>query len=192
VAVGGQPLIQCAESGYRTGTHLANVLLIDGRGQQGDNGYTMGVPMATWHGQRIQRCHAAPDGETGTARLNLAPAYPAELGVLTYTRDFTFSPTAVQVRDTVITAAPHRFSYCFHTWRRHQLTPQPDGAWRFAWDDAALVLRVTGTGWTTAVAPTEVVWAYANEQDSQPFQHLAVSHPEPLTAFVVDFTIALP
>ena len=48
-----------------------------------------------------------------------------------------------------------------------------------------------GTGWRRAVGDTDVVWAYGNENESQPFKHLEIAHPEPTTAFVVDFVIRI-
>ncbi len=189
VAVGGEPLIQCAESGYRTGTRLGNVLLIDGKGQVGDNGYAMGVPMRRWHGARIQKVLPDKNGG-GSARINLAPAYPEDLGVMTYTRDFFFEPTRVTVRDTVITLDPHDFSYWFNTWKTHALDRRTDGTWLIAGSGQAVRFAVTGNGWSITQAETDVVWAYGNEQNDHPFVHLEVAIKR-VRAFTVEFLIAL-
>ena len=86
--------------------------------------------MRRWQGARIQKVLCDEKGSAGSARLNLAPAYSDELGVMTYTRDFFFEPTRVMVRDTVITLEPHEFSYWFNTWKTHHIDPQADGSWR--------------------------------------------------------------
>ena len=191
VAVGREPLLQCAESGYRTGTQLGNVPMIDGKGQYGDCNYTMGVPMRTWRGQRIQKVLQRPDGVRGFARLNLQPAYPDEMEVLTYTRDFFFEPACLRVRDTVITRVPHAFRYWFHTWERHEIASLKDGTYRIAEGDAAIRFSIKGDGWTFGEGDTEVVWAYANENEDQGFRHIEVATSEPTRAYVVDFIVEL-
>lgn len=190
-AIGAEPLIQCGEVGYRSGTRLANVLLIDGQGQYGDVGYTMGVPLRVWRGQRIQRCVTDPDGQRGFARLNLAPAYPDALEVLTYTRDFRFEPERLCVRDTVVTRRPHCFAYRFNTWARHRLDPRAPNAYRIAYDRAALDFTVNGQGWNLSEGETDVVWGYVNDNEHEAYRHIEVAHAEPERAFIVEFVLAL-
>lgn len=191
VSVAGRPLILNAESGYRTGSDLSSVLLIDGHGQYGDLGFPMGVSVASWRGQRILNCRVAADGTTGSARLNLQPAYPEETHLLTYTRDFTFEPERVTVRDTVVCRAPHRFAYRFHTYADHEVRPATATRYLISAGGNALTLELRGQGWTSRIAPTEVVWAYANEHDNREFQHIEFCLPEPASDLTVEFVIRL-
>jgi hypothetical protein len=191
VAVGRESLLQNAESGYRTGSHLANALLVDGKGQYGDNKDPMGVPMRAWRGHRIQVCRMNPDGSTGFARLNLGPAYPDEMQVQACTRDFHFYPDRVRVRDTVVCGEPHVFSFRFHTYRRHQLTQVGDLAFQVAHGGAALHLQARGEGLVARVLDVEVVWAYTNENDDERFVCIEISHPAPVQSLVVEFIISV-
>lgn len=191
VAVGREPLIQNAESGYRTGSFLGNVPLIDGRGQYGDNGYTMGVPMRRWGGQRIQTCRADAAPATGFARIDLTPAYADDLNVMTCTRDFRFAPGALRVRDTIVCLEPRVFSWWFNTYARHTISPLGPNAFRIAQGDAAVSLRIEGDGLATEIKPTDVVWAYVNENENQDFVHVEVTHPTPVRELVVDFIVSL-
>lgn len=187
VAIGAEPLIQNAESGYRTGSRLSNIPLFDDNGQYGDIGYTMGVPLRNHNCARIQTCYAA--GEDGGARVNMTAAYPQELGVLTATRDFTFSPEELIVTDTLITRTERTVSWHFHTWQRHELIMVAAGRFRFSWQGRGVELIVSGCeGMKFAIGDTEVVWAYVNEQQDQPFRHLRCMAP-PACATRVTFTV---
>ncbi|MHC4874359.1 MAG: hypothetical protein ACYTFY_21105, partial [Planctomycetota bacterium] len=159
VGVNETMLLQTGESGYRTGTYLGNVLMIDGKGQYGDNGYAMGVPTRVWKGQRIQKCLMNPDKTSGSARINLAPAYRTELGVLTYTRDLYFEEDKVLVRDTVITKEKHKFNYWFNTYQKHNIEEKGSQEYIFSHENSALNFKVTGCKCDFKIEETDVVWS---------------------------------
>ena len=188
VGVGGEALIQCAESGYRTQSRLANVLLADGKGQYGDVDYTMAVPMERWRGQRIQTWRYDTETENGFVRMNLAPAYPDELELLTYTRDFYFAHGELLVRDTVIARNRHCFAYWFNTYDSHE-TPVRDSIVDFIGRDARLRMEVIGRNWTISVAPTEVVRSYVDDNQGESFKHVQVEGAEPVRDFCIEFRI---
>jgi hypothetical protein len=189
VCVRGVPLIQNAEGGYRSGANLGNALLIDGKGQYGDCAYPMSVPMRRWRGQRIEFCRVNPDGRSGSARVNLGPAYPDEAGVLRYTRDIEFEPDRLRIRDTVVCGEPHSFGYHFNTFERHELERLDDRRYRIAGDGAALVLEFGGDPVKAEVRPTEVVRSYCNKNEMQDFKHIEIASVEARNTLAVEFTV---
>ncbi|MCK5844068.1 MAG: heparinase II/III family protein, partial [Victivallales bacterium] len=189
VAVGDEVLIQNAESGYRTGSELGNVLLVDGRGQIGDVGYPMGVPMRRWRGDRIQSWRTAEDGDGGFARLLLTAAYPDESGVLRYTRDFHFDGASTRVVDTVVSSEKHNFEYRFNTYQDHDIERLSDTEFVIRGAEAALNLSISSADWDVSIADTDVVWSYVNEHDGRPFKHLRIALRKPVEAFALEFVV---
>jgi hypothetical protein len=191
VGVNDVMLIQTAESGYRTGSQLGNILLIDSKGQYADNGYPMGVPVNTWKGQRIQKCFKNNDKVTGSARINLAPVYPESFNLLTYTRDFHFYSDKVIVRDTVITKEKHRFNYFFNTYSRHKIEKTGNQEFIFSHNNSSLCFKVSGCNCNFTEEETDVVWSKYNEQGNEPFKHLDAAIAEETDSFVIEFEISL-
>jgi hypothetical protein len=191
VGVNDVTLIQTAESGYRTGSQLGNVLLVDGVGQFADNGYPMGVPVSTWRGQRIQKCFKDKNNVTGSARVNLAPVYPDSLSLLTYTRDFYFHSDKVIVRDTVITKEKHKFNYWFNTYKKHEIEKSGEQEFVFKYNNSIINFKVNGCICSFKEKETDVVWAKYNEHGNEPFKHLDVSLAEETNSFVIEFEISL-
>jgi hypothetical protein len=189
VGLKNEMLLQTAESGYRTGTQLGNVLLVDGKGQYGDIGYPMGIPMRTWRGHRIQRHHFDPSTRKGFARLNLPMAYPDDMQIMTYTRDFYFEPDHLRVRDTVISRSQHKFSYWFNTYSKHRIEQTDERSFCFSENGNSIDLIVGGVACVFRIEDTETIWGYGNEQGNETFKHLEVSLRDKTDAFTVEFKI---
>jgi Domain of unknown function (DUF4962) len=191
VSVGVTGLIQSIGAGYRAGSHLSNVALIDGQGQIGDIGSPMSLNLDRWTGARIQQCTTSDCGRTGRARINLAPAYPAELGVRTYTRDLEFLEDLVRVRDTILCKDAHQFEWHFQMSDNRQVAQEGADVYRICFSESAVRLRFTGPGLSAALAPTEVVWSYSNVNNDKAFKHLNIHTTEARNAICVEFEVSV-
>lgn len=109
----GALLCGAAQYNYRLLSCQKSCLLIDGAGQYGDIGYPMTIPSKRHRGECIETVRWDPVKETGFVRLALQPAYPEELGVLHYSREFHLTAASVVVRDTIALDAPRRLSWLF-------------------------------------------------------------------------------
>ena len=145
--------------------------------------------MRTWRGYRIQKTRYDQATKSGFARLNLAPAYPDDAGILTYTRDFYFDTNRLLVRDTVISRNTHEFKYWFNTFRRHKIEQPDTGVFHFSGIESALIMKITGPECEFSINDTDVVWAYGNEQDDEPFKHLEVKLKSRSDAFIIEFLV---
>lgn len=192
VHVGGHALLLTAEGGYRMRSSLGCVLLLDGRGGYDDIDYAMGTPGIAYRGQHVEA--AWYDARTGRAglRLNLAPAYAREAGLLHYVREFELYPEAMRVRDSVVASSAREFSWCFQTYADRHVKPAGKLAFTIREGDAALTLRARAveTGLTAGIKPTDVVWAYSNENGSRPFCHVAYATQQPVQVLTAEFDVA--
>jgi hypothetical protein len=192
VSAGGEVLLQQAESGYRTGSHLGNVMLIDGTGQIGDVRSPNGIFDERWHGQRIN--WVRPTASGGTVRMDLRPAYDEALQLLAYTRDLTFDTESITLVDTIVSRTPHRYACCFHTYASRHVKidfgvyTEPGNVY-IKGARAALELCYDADDWQATTAPTAVVWAYGNEQSEDAFQQVRFESLAPTTA--VQFTLTI-
>jgi ribosomal protein L24E len=77
----------------------------------------------------------------------------------------------------VVSAAPHEYSWNFQTYARRQIEPLGEGAFRIRDDAAALMLcgECAESTLQTSITPTEVVWAYHNENNDEKFRHIEYS-----------------
>ncbi|MEO6908106.1 MAG: hypothetical protein ABI210_09480 [Abditibacteriaceae bacterium] len=192
VSIGDQTLLLTAEGGYRMRSNLGCVLLIDGKGGYGDEDFAMGIPGVTYRGEYIKT--AWHDAATGNAyvRMDLAPAYPRDAKVLSYHREFFLQPTGLLCRDVFVSAEEHEYSWHFQTYSRRRIDELSKSTFRISEGDAALTLRGTclETELNTSIAPTEVVWAYQNENDDQPFQHIKYCTANKSTSITAEFSVS--
>lgn len=174
IHVKGKNLLLTAEGGYRMRSNLGCTLLIDGKGGYEDQDYAMGVPGVSYRGQHIEIARFDASTQQAFIRMNLAPAYPREAGLLRYVREFQLSPTGLVFRDLLISSLAHEYAWQFHSYASAQITSSEPEHWRISQEDAALTLqgRCLETSLQSKLQPTQVVWGYANEHNSQPFQHV--------------------
>ena len=193
--IGGKVMLLLPERGYRTATNQGNCMLIDDKGQYGDIGYTMSLPQWTHRGEQIDVVRWDEVTGTGWARLNLAPAYPREAEVLSYTRDFLFfrGQRRMVCRDAVVLAAPKKLTWNFHTYRYRNIERIGKGTYEMR--DGDTVLRVQARGIPLpeegGVEDTEVVWGYKSEieheEGSAAFHHVSFHSPGAVPQAVTDF-----
>jgi hypothetical protein len=177
VSIGDHTLLLTAEGGYRMRSSLGCVLLVDGKGGYGDEDYAMGVPGLPFRGEAIVATRFDAEKREAYVRLNLAPAYRRENQLLRYHREFFLNPNGLLCRDTVVSAAPHEYSWHFQTYARRSIEPLEKCAFRISDGAAALTLRGSCAEGElqTRVAPTEVVWSYQNENNDEEFCHIEYS-----------------
>lgn len=191
VAVGNQTLIQTAEGGYRMRASHGNVLLVDGKGGYGDEDYAMGIPGFRHRGERIEVAWFDAARGEGFVRMDLARAYPEAMGLVTYQREIFLRPGGMTCRDRVVSAKPHAFSWHFQTYARRSVTDLGENRWKTAEGASALLLtgQAFGCPLSSSVGPTEVVWSYGNENEDQPFVHVAFATPPDVRSFTANFDL---
>lgn len=192
IARHGRPLIHTAEGGYRMRTELGNVVLVDGRGQWGDDNFAMGYPDAAYGGEFIEAAALPSADATGKALLQLGPAYDPAQEIERHTREWFFEPDGrLRMVDTITARQPHRFTWLFHTYERHAIISQPDGGFKIQNGDATLTLRLahSSTPLRSAVAKTLIVWGYRNDQGNQGFQHLEFTSADPAREMRAEFVL---
>jgi hypothetical protein len=191
MAIDGAPLLMTPDNGYRMHSSMRSCLLIDDQGQVGDVGYPMSIPSFIYRGQEVQLVQFTEDGR-GLVRLDLQRAYPDELDVVAYTRDFEFAPARqILVRDFVLLGTPRRLSWLFQTQQEKAPALESEG----------LKCRI-GTGlklWIEPVdppvplrariCPTELVWSYASHSGNKPFEHVRYDTIDPVNNVCVTFGI---
>jgi len=192
MAVGGVPLLMTPDNGYRMHSFMRSCMLIDDKGQVGDVGYPMSIPSFIYRGQEVQHAHLAEDGR-GLVRLDLKRAYPDELDVVAYTRDFEFLPRReILVRDNVVLGKPRRLSWLFQSQKERTLTLESSGGLkcRIGTDPKLWIEPVDPQAKLRAsVRPTEIVWSYMSHSGNKPFEHVRYETIEPVDNVCVTFRI---
>jgi hypothetical protein len=184
----GKPILCSPDSGYKLSTALRSCMLVDDRGQIGDVGYPMSIPSMPHRGEEIEA--ARFDGRRGFIRLNLARAYPAQAGVLHYTRTFLVGEGRRLVcRDHVVLAAPRRLAWLF----QHKLDDGAtlNGVIAKVGHEPALTIQPVSPGVAlgASLARTPVVFSYASASGFKPFQHVRYDTADPVGAACVDFVM---
>lgn len=194
VHLGEQAMLLTAEGGYRMRSCLGAVLLIDDRGGYDDISYSMGTPGISYRGQQVETAWYDPATGIAGLRLNLAAMYPREVGLLSYVREFQLRPDGLRLRDCVVASAPHHFGWCFQTYARRSVESTGPNQWRIKDRQAALELagHAVETKLTSRVQPTDVVWAYGNENGSQSFKHVRFSTRSRVSVLTADFNVTWP
>jgi hypothetical protein len=191
VAIAGRPLLTTPDSGYRLHSALRSCLLIDGKGQRDDIGYPMSIPSKRHAGEEIQ--FARWDAATGIGwiRLNLAPVYPDDAGVVAYTRDFHVAAGQKQIvcRDAVVLRDPKPLSWLFQGKEETGLTCAGTRCQFGRSPVLMLEARPTGCELRSRIARTEVVWAYASSSGFKPFCHARFDCIAPVATATVDFVL---
>jgi hypothetical protein len=188
----GQPMLCTPDAGYCIRSVLRSCLLVDDRGQIGDVGYPMSIPSLPHRGEEIDCTRWDAESGSGLVRLNLTRCYPADCGVVHYTRQFLLAPQRrIVVRDEVLLDRPRALSWLFQhkstqgcviNGHRGVIGASPSLSIRPRVDDEGLPLRAT-------VARTPVVWSYASASGGKPFDHLRYDTARPVATACVDFVL---
>ncbi|MFW6061034.1 MAG: hypothetical protein ACODAQ_12710, partial [Phycisphaeraceae bacterium] len=114
--LGGEPMLATPVAGYRLHTFLGSCMLVDGQGQIGDIGYPMSIPSWVHPGHHIRAVRWDENAQRGIVQLDLAPAYPDELGVAFYVRELVFNgERRIVCRDHVAFDTPRTPAWLFQT-----------------------------------------------------------------------------
>ncbi len=187
----GQPLLVTPDSPYRLNTFLRSCLLVDGRGQYGDTGYPMSIPSFPMRGEEIESVQWDAAARAGRVRLNLRPAYPEELGMALYLREFVFTgERRILCRDEVLFDRPRQMAWLFQGQRERGVAL----AGLCAHFGRGPTLRVTprrveGPALTATLRETEVVWGYSSTAHFKPFDHVRYEGVEPARRGVMEFEL---
>lgn len=189
LSAGSRKLLVRPDSNYALRSRAHNGLLIDGRGQiGGDLDYPMSLPSWKWHGEQMTAFRHDRETDGIFCRLNLAPLYPPELGVLHYTREFEACRGRLLCRDEVLLEKPLPLTWLFHGFEEEGLERLAETHFRFG---GALDLRVlrADIALTSAARPTPVVFSYTGS--GKKFLHAAFDAEEPVRNASVEFEFRL-
>jgi hypothetical protein len=174
LARGSHPFLTTPDFGYSLRTAFRSCLLIDGQGQNADVGYPMSIPSQPYCGGHIETVQWNEKAAQLRVALNLTRAYPKDLGVLFYTREFFIDPKVLLVRDEISLDERRRLSWYFQSKREYgiainetDLSAQIGGANGF-------LLRATAPELPLQISrhETEVVWSYVSNSGFRPFDHV--------------------
>ena len=185
----GEPILMSPDQGYKLNTRTSSTMLVDDHGQIGDAGYPMSIPSQPHSGAQVESVQWDPATGKGGVRLDLKRAYPAELGVTYYTREFlVFGAHRVICRDTVVLNRPRRLTWLFHF--NKDLSGEIDQALTARiGTTAALRIRPVPAGFTVTgkIAPTSVVYSYSSKFSK--FDHVQYETDQPVESATIDFVL---
>jgi len=191
VASGTHVLLNTPDCGYRLDARVRSCMLVDGKGQWGDIGYPMSIPSWNHRGQGIDAWDWDNDAGAGWVRLNLGPAYPDDVGMTSYTREFVFAEGRhILVRDCVTLATPRHLSWLFQALEEDGIS-LADGLCCCIGASPCLHLQANSSecGLTPSVVETPVVWSYSSSHHFKPFVHVRYDTVDPVAAATVEFAI---
>ena len=185
----GEPLLVSPDLGYKLETRTSSTMLVDDHGQIGDAGYPMSIPSQPHSGAQVEAVQWNPATSTGNVRLDLKRAYPAELGVTHYSREFlVFAAHRVICRDTVVLNRPRRLTWLFQFKKDSGAAIEADQTARVG-ASPALQIRPQPAGFavTGKVVPTPVVYSYASKFNK--FDHVQFDTVHPVETATIDFVM---
>jgi hypothetical protein len=174
LARANRPLLTTPDFGYSLRTEFRSCLLIDGCGQNASVGYPMSIPSQPYCGGHIESVQWDETNEELRVRLNLAPAYPAQLGVAFYLREFIINRRVLLVRDEVLLDTPRSLAWNFQSKREYGIEIDEEKlAARFG-AEAGIRLRAEAPslGLRISQHETDVVWSYVSSSGFRPFDHV--------------------
>ena len=185
----GEPRLVTPDAGYRLYSFLRSCMLVDGKGQRGDVGYPMSIPSYEHRGSRVVTTRWDPESGDGFVRLDLTPAYPEELDMLFYRRDFIIRGRGeLVVRDHVAFGTPRRPSWLFQASRAEGMAMEGGLRCRVGERPCLRIEpRASGVTLEASVQETEVVWSYCSAAGYVPFDHVRYDAVEPALEACVDF-----
>lgn len=185
-----QPFLVTPVGSYRIDSDTRSILRVDGQGQYGDVGYPMSIPSCPHCGEEIEWVRWDPKTATGDIRLKLHPAYPAEMGMILYTREFHVGPERrIRCRDHVLFEKPHQLTWLFQVERDRELVIEEKLRARIGGIPSIRIEpRPVGVDLTCRLAETELVWGYSALRHD-PYQHIEYESARPVSTATVDFLI---
>jgi len=194
LAVGARPLLTTPDSGYRLHSFLRTCLLVDGKGQWGDVGYPMSIPSCRHRDYEVEAAHWDADAGAGRVGLDLTGAYPEELGMSHYSRDFLIAEgNSIVCRDHVVFDEPHELSWLFQVSEADGIRQEEGLRYRVGASPALRIMpQPVGVDLTGSVHKTEVVWSYSSSSGFKPFIHLRYDSTTATATAIVDFVITWP
>jgi hypothetical protein len=194
LAVGGTPLLVSPDTGYSLRWTVRSCLLVDDQGPYGDSGYPMSIPSYLDRGAEIQFARWDETQARGWIRLNLGPAYPQELDIAAYTRDFILEEgRRIVCRDRIVASEPRRLAWLFQGLEANGIVVEGPRSCRFGQGPTVRIeAQPVGLELGCEVRKTEVVWSYASAGGFKPFVHARFESAAPVAAATVDFVITLP
>ena len=188
LARGQNVLLATPDQGYKLRSIVRTCLLVDGKGQYGDIGYPMSIPSKLDRGEEIQFARWDEKTGTGWVRLNLAPAYPDEMGMASYTRDFHIYADRLVCRDRVVLNTPRQLSWLFQGKREMGIKLVDAQICRFG-NGRRLISNREPVGFEVkaSIQETPVVWSYSSGAGFKPFDHVRYDSAEPVRSAAVDF-----
>jgi hypothetical protein len=187
----GEPILMSPDLGYKLMSRTSSIMLIDDKGQIGDAGYPMSIPSQPHTGAQVESVQWDAAKGTGVIRLDLKRAYPPELGVTHYTREFIVFPThRIICRDYVVLNKPHRLSWLFQ-YMKDTGAEIETGTVPVARLGSAPALRIRPVtadfGVTAKIEPTPVVYSYASKFSK--FDHVQFDTTQAVESASVDFVM---
>lgn len=189
--VHGVPFLVEPDGGYRLHSNLRSCLLIDNAGQHGDIGYPMGIPSKPYHGEEIRRVDWEDESGLAEINLDLASAYPEELGVLRYTRDLIVGGKGRMIcRDHVVLREAKPLSWLFHGSSANKITTA-GALTAHLGDSPRLTIKplLETCGLNVSTRKTDVVWSYVSTGGFKPFQHVRYDTIAPTKVALIEFLI---
>ena len=185
----GEPVLMSPDLGYKLETRTSSTMLVDDHGQIGDAGYPMSIPSQPHSGAQVESAQWDATTGKGNVRLDLKRAYPAELGVTHYTREFlVFSDHRVICRDTVVLNRPRRLTWLFQFKKDLGAEIEPELTARIGNSPALRIRPVpAGLAVTAKIAPTPVVYSYASKFSK--FDHVQYDSVQPVETATIDFVM---
>lgn len=185
----GEPILMSPDLGYKLMSKTSSIMLVDDKGQIGDAGYPMSIPSQPHSGAQVESVQWDAAKGTGLIRLDLKRAYPAELGVTHYTREFLITGSnRVICRDYVVLNKPRRLSWLFQFKKDTGAEIEKDAVVRLG-DKPALRIRPVKTGFDVKarIEPTQVVYSYASKFNK--FDHVQYDTTQPVESAAIDFVM---
>ncbi|MCC7519337.1 MAG: hypothetical protein IT578_09155 [Verrucomicrobiae bacterium] len=185
-----QPFLVTPVGSYRIDSGARSVLQVDGKGQYGDIGYPMFIPSFLHRGEEIEWTRWDAATATGAIRVKLHPAYPAEMGMILYTREFHVgADRQILCRDHVLFDKPHRLTWLFQVERRTEVVVEDGLRCRIGKTPRIWIEpQPVGVELACRTAETELVWGYS-ALDRDPYEHIEYESIQPVATASVDFVI---
>ena len=186
----GHPILGTPDCGYALRTLLRQAMLIDDQGQVGSIGYPMSIPAWRHRGERIESSHWDEQTQQGVVRLDLAPAYPDDLGVVSYTREFLVgSQRRVICRDRVVLDRPRTLSWLFHGRRDAGVRLESPLGARFGTQPLRIDPVSAGLDLHASVQRTDIVYGYASTTHFAEFDHVRYDTTTRVDSASIDFVL---
>lgn len=191
IALQGQPLLVTPESGYKLQSMIRSCLLLDGKGQTGDIGYPMSIPSYRYRGEHVQYVRWDERNRLGSIGLDLAPAYPDDAGIASYTREFIIEQDgAIVMRERIVLDRKRRLSWLFQTRREAGLRIEGSACTIGSFPSVRLEPHAaSGVRLMLTVEETPIVWGYSNANHYKPNDIIRYDTEEDVRCAVVDFVI---